>query len=203
MSGKPKASPSGLVDEGGWFRHETAVVDEGAEIGAGTRIWHFCHVSARTRLGQKCILGQNVFIAPGVRLGERVKVQNNVSVYEGVEIADDAFLGPSCVFTNVNTPRAHVERKNEYLPTPVGRGATIGANATVVCGHALGEYAFIGAGSVVTRDVPAHALMVGNPARRIGWMCACGERLAFAAGEAACARCGARYEESAGGIRAL
>ncbi|MCA9581412.1 MAG: N-acetyltransferase [Myxococcales bacterium] len=176
----------------GVFIHETAVVDEGAQIGQGSKIWHFVHVSAGARLGDQCILGQNVFVAPGVRIGDRVKIQNNVSVYAGVEVADDAFLGPSCVFTNVNTPRSFVERKDEFRPTRVGVGATIGANATIVCGHGVGNYAFVGAGAVVTRDVPDHGLVVGNPARLIGWVCRCGVRLE-GSGEVACAACGENF----------
>jgi len=176
-----------------WFVHETAVVDDGVHIGAGTRIWHFTHVCGGAELGDSCILGQNVFIGPGVKIGSRVKIQNNVSVYSGVAIADDVFLGPSCVFTNVLTPRAHVERKDEFAPTSVGRGATVGANATVVCGHVLGEYSLIGAGAVVVRDVPAHAVMVGNPARRVGWACRCGGVLPASG---ICARCGEEHEVS-------
>lgn len=176
----------------GAFVHATAIVDDGAVVGDGTKIWHFVHVSKGARIGARCVLGQNVFVGPGVVIGDGVKIQNNVSVYTGVEIADDVFLGPSCVFTNVNNPRAFIERKDEFRKTRVGRGATIGANATIVCGHDVGEYAFIGAGAVVTKDVPAFALLVGNPARRIGWACRCGERLHDVA-EPRCARCGDRY----------
>jgi len=171
--------------------HETAVVDEGARLGEGTRVWHFTHVSSGSTLGAGCVLGQNVFIGPGVVIGDRVKIQNNVSVYSGVTIADDVFLGPSCVFTNVLTPRAHVERKDEFARTPVGKGVTVGANATVVCGHSLGDFALVGAGSVVTKDVAAHAVVVGNPARRVGWACRCGELLPD---DGVCARCGDAYE---------
>ena len=178
--------------------HETAVVDDGARLGAGTRVWHFTHVSRGATIGEGCVLGQNVFIGPGVEIGDRVKIQNNVSVYAGVTIADGVFLGPSCVFTNVLTPRAHVERKEEFAHTPVGRGVTVGANATIVCGHSLGEYALIGAGSVVTKDVPAHAVMVGNPARRSGWACRCGEVLPD---DRVCARCGDEYEVAAQNCR--
>ena len=159
------------------FVHESAYVDEGATIGAGTRIWHFCHVNPGAVIGERCSLGQNVVVMPKVRIGNNVKIQNNVSVYEGVELEDDVFCGPSMVFTNVINPRSHVSRKNEYRPTLVRRGASLGANATIVCGATLGEYCFIGAGAVVAVDVPAYALMVGVPARRIGWMCQCGERL--------------------------
>lgn len=173
------------------FIHETAVIDDGAQVGTGTCIWHFTHVSSGTSIGVNCVLGQNVFIGSGVQIGDGVKIQNNVSVYAGVTIAEDVFLGPSCVFTNVVTPRAHVERKNEFAPTPVGRGVTVGANATIVCGHSLGEYAMVGAGCVVAHDVPAHAVVVGNPARRSAWACRCGEVLPAAG---VCARCGDQYE---------
>lgn len=174
------------------FVHPTAVVDEGVTLGLGTKIWHFVHVSKGATIGEGCVLGQNVFIGPGVTIGKGVKIQNNVSVYLGVEIADDVFLGPSCVFTNVNNPRAHVERKDEFRPTRVGRGVTVGANATIVCGHHLGEYSFVGAGSVVTKDVEPHALVVGNPAEQIGWMCRCGERLPQGS-TVRCARCDSAY----------
>lgn len=173
-----------------YFVHPTAVVDEPCEIGEGTRIWHFVHVSAGCILGERCNLGQNVFVAPKVRIGKNAKIQNNVSIYEGVELGDDVFCGPSMVFTNVLNPRSHVSRKNEFRKTHVGRGATFGANCTVVCGHDVGEHAFIGAGAVVTKDVPAYALMVGNPARQLGWMCRCGERLPEGL---SCGACGARY----------
>jgi len=159
------------------FVHETAIIDDLCDIGEGTKIWHFCHLMTGCRLGKKCNIGQNVFIASGVSLGQNVKVQNNVSIYAGVELEDDVFLGPSMVFTNVSTPRSHVNRRGGYESTLVKKGATIGANATIVCGHTVGEYAFVGAGTVVTKDIPAHALVVGNPARQIGWMCHCGARL--------------------------
>lgn len=160
-----------------WFKHETAIVDDGAQIGEGTRIWHWTHVSAGAVIGRGCSLGQNIFIANRVVLGDKVKVQNNVSVYDDVILEDGVFCGPSCVFTNVINPRAEIERKNEYRKTVVRRGATIGANATIVCGHTLGAYCFIAAGAVVTRDVPPYALMAGVPARRIGWMSKAGGRL--------------------------
>jgi UDP-2-acetamido-3-amino-2,3-dideoxy-glucuronate N-acetyltransferase len=182
------------------YVHDTAVVDEGANLGEGARIWHFCHVSAGSTIGAGSVLGQNVFVGPGVSIGAGVKIQNNVSVYAGVTIADDVFLGPSCVFTNVLTPRAHVERKDEFAPTLVGRGATVGANATIVCGHTIGEHALIGAGSVVTKDVRAHAVMVGNPARRRAWACRCGEVLPKSG---VCARCGDEYEVAAESCRWL
>jgi len=176
------------------YVHPTAVVDEGATIGAGTKIWHFCHVMSGAVIGERCSLGQNVFVGGRARLGANVKVQNNVSIYDCVEIEDDVFCGPSMVFTNVMNPRAHVSRKEEYRVTRVRRGATIGANATVVCGTTLGEYCFVGAGAVVTRDVPPYALVVGNPARRIGWMSAHGERLHFDSNnEAVCPATGQRY----------
>jgi UDP-2-acetamido-3-amino-2,3-dideoxy-glucuronate N-acetyltransferase len=175
------------------FIHESAYVDEGARLGDGTKVWHFCHVMGGAVIGERCSLGQNVVVMNGVRIGNNVKIQNNVSVYEGVELEDDVFCGPSMVFTNVINPRSHVSRKNEYKRTHVQKGATIGANATVVCGTTLGEYSFIGAGSVITRDVQPYALMVGVPARRVGWMCQCGERLADNDPEK-CPVCGTEYE---------
>jgi UDP-2-acetamido-3-amino-2,3-dideoxy-glucuronate N-acetyltransferase len=176
----------------GCLIHASSYVDDGAVIGRGTRVWHFCHVLAGTVIGEDCSIGQNVMIGPRVRVGNGCKIQNNVSIYDGVELADEVFCGPSCVFTNVNNPRAGVSRKEEFRPTPVGRGASIGANATIVCGHRLGEYCFIGAGAVVTKNVPAFALMAGNPARRIGWMSASGERLGP---DLVCPRSGQRYIE--------
>ena len=174
------------------FVHATAVVDDGAEIADGTKIWHFCHVLVRTRIGARCVLGQNVMAGPDVTIGNNVKIQNNVSIYAGVTIEDDVFCGPSCVFTNVLTPRAFVERKEEFLPTLVRRGATIGGNATIVCGVTVGQYAMVGAGAVVTRDVPDYALVVGNPARRIGWVSRTGERLDETL---VCPRTGERYRQ--------
>ena len=174
------------------YVHPTAIVDEGAEVGDGSKVWHFVHVCSGAHVGARCVLGQNVFVASRVRIGDGVKIQNNVSVYEGVEIEDDVFLGPSCVFTNVNEPRAFVERKSEYRPTRVGRGASIGANATIVCGHAIGEYAFVAAGAVVTRDVAPYSLVAGVPARRIGWVSRVGRRLE-GEGDVACPETGERY----------
>lgn len=188
---------------GDYFAHESSYVDDGARVGKGTKIWHFCHVMAGAEIGERCNLGQNVVVMPGTRLGNNVKVQNNVSIYEGVVLEDDVFCGPSCVFTNVMNPRSHVPRKHEYRRTLVRRGASIGANATIICGVTLGEYAFIGAGAVVNRDVPAYALMVGVPARRAGWMCQCGERLALKGGKAVCEACGAAYEEVGGELRQI
>jgi len=184
-----------------YFVHESSYVDEGAVIGTGTKIWHFSHILPGAVIGARCNLGQNVVVMSGTRIGDNVKVQNNVSIYEGVELENDVFCGPSCVFTNVLNPRSHVSRKHEYRRTLVKRGGSIGANATIVCGVTLGEYAFIGAGAVVTADVPPYGLMVGVPARRVGWMCQCGERLHVASGRAACATCGAGYEEHAGALR--
>lgn len=178
-----------------YFVHPSSFVDEGAVVGPGTKIWHFCHVMPGAVIGARCSLGQNVVVMPGTRIGDNVKIQNNVSIYEGVELEDDVFCGPSCVFTNVMNPRSHVSRKHEYRKTLVRRGATIGANATIVCGVTLDPYAFVGAGAVVTADVPSYALVVGVPARRAGWMCQCGERLRVRDGRAACAVCGAAYEE--------
>jgi len=161
----------------GFFVHESAYLDEPSEVGEGTKIWHFAHVLPGTRIGRNCVLGQNVMAGPDVTIGDNCKIQNNVALYKGVVLEDGVFCGPSCVFTNVLTPRAEVERKEEFLATRVGRGATIGANATIVCGHDLGDYCMVAAGAVVTRDVPAHALVAGVPARRIGWVSRSGERL--------------------------
>ncbi|HUR93602.1 MAG TPA: acyltransferase [Gemmatimonadales bacterium] len=186
-----------------YYVHESSYVDDGAVIGAGTKIWHFCHILPGAVIGARCNLGQNVVVMGGTRLGDNVKVQNNVSLYEGVILEDDVFCGPSCVFTNVINPRSHVSRKSEYQQTLVRRGATIGANATVVCGATLGEYSFIGAGAVVRGDVPAFALMVGVPARRVGWMCQCGVRLVLSGQQAVCGSCGAKYRETDGVLRQI
>jgi UDP-2-acetamido-3-amino-2,3-dideoxy-glucuronate N-acetyltransferase len=182
------------------FIHESAYVDDGAQIGDDTKVWHFCHVLAGAVIGERCSLGQNVVVMNGARIGNNVKIQNNVSVYEGVELEDDVFCGPSMVFTNVINPRSHVSRKTEYQRTLVKRGATIGANASILCGITLGEYCFIGAGSVVTADVAPYALLVGVPARRVGWMCQCGERLPDS-GDGTCASCGTAYVAAGDGIR--
>jgi UDP-2-acetamido-3-amino-2,3-dideoxy-glucuronate N-acetyltransferase len=179
--------------------HPTAIIEPGAQVGAETRIWHWGHVMSGAQIGARCSIGQGCFVG-AVRIGDGCRIQNHVSIYDGVTLEDDVFLGPSCVFTNVLHPRAHVSRKDSYAPTLVGRGATIGANATIVCGVTIGPYALIGAGAVVTRDVAAHALVVGVPARRIGWACRCGETLPPAL---ACARCGAAYAESAGALAPL
>jgi UDP-2-acetamido-3-amino-2,3-dideoxy-glucuronate N-acetyltransferase len=186
-----------------FFAHESSYIDDGARVGAGTKIWHFCHVMAGAVIGERCNLGQNVVVMPGTRLGDNVKVQNNVSIYEGVTLEDDVFCGPSCVFTNVVNPRSHVSRKAEYQKTLVQRGASIGANATILCGITLGEYSFIGAGAVVRSDVPAFALMVGVPARRVGWMCRCGVRLQLRDGRATCSACGTAYQETNGLLRLI
>jgi UDP-2-acetamido-3-amino-2,3-dideoxy-glucuronate N-acetyltransferase len=178
--------------DSGYIAHETAVVDPGAQIGAGTRIWHWVHVAANAQIGANCSLGQNVYVGKA-RIGNNVKIQNNVSVYDAVILEDDVFCGPSMVFTNVINPRSHIVRKSEYKPTLVKRGATIGANAVIVCGTTIGSYAMIGAGAVITRDVPDFALTVGNPGRRIGWVCQCGVRLHVADNEARCNACNSIY----------
>lgn len=184
--------------------HDTAVIDDGAVIGAGTRIWHFSHIMPGSVIGDNCNIGQNVVISPGCRVGANVKIQNNVSVYTGVVLEDDVFCGPSMVFTNVINPRSHVVRKEEYRETRVCQGASIGANATIVCGVTLGRYSFIGAGAVVTRDVPDYGLVVGNPGRLKGYVCWCGQKLdlptAAATGIADCRDCGRRYIKSNGSI---
>ncbi|MGH7537215.1 MAG: DapH/DapD/GlmU-related protein [Gemmatimonadales bacterium] len=186
-----------------YFVHQSSFVDEGAHIGKGTKIWHFSHVMPGAVIGERCNLGQNVVVMPGTRIGNNVKIQNNVSIYEGVELEDDVFCGPSCVFTNVMNPRSHVSRKHEFQKTVVRRGGSIGANATIVCGITLGEYSFIGAGAVVTTDVLPYALMVGVPARRVGWMCQCGARLSVSAARARCTACSRTYEEIGGSLRPI
>jgi len=189
-----------------YFAHESSYIDDGSAIGAGTKIWHFSHVMARARIGARCNIGQNVVISPEVVIGDNVKIQNNVSVYTGVVLEDDVFCGPSMVFTNVVNPRSHVSRKDEYRPTVVKRGASLGANSTVVCGHTIGRYAFVGAGAVVTRDVPDYALAIGNPARIAGWVCACGVKLAAGARPpetVACPACHAEYRGADGVLAAV
>jgi UDP-2-acetamido-3-amino-2,3-dideoxy-glucuronate N-acetyltransferase len=177
--------------------HPSAYVDDGAQIGAGTKVWHFCHVNTGAVIGAGCSLGQNVVVMPGVRVGNNVKIQNNVSLYEGVTLEDDVFCGPSCVFTNVINPRSAVSRKHEYRPTLVKRGASIGANATIICGVTIGEYAFVAAGAVVTKDVPAYALVVGVPGRLSGWACQCGETLPAGL---VCGACGKSYRQQGDGL---
>jgi len=179
-----------------YFVHESSYVDEGCTIGPGTKIWHFSHIMKDCAIGPRCNIGQNVVISPGVTLGEGVKIQNNVSVYTGVVCEDGVFLGPSCVFTNVINPRSFIERKDEYRKTTVKKGASIGANATIVCGHDIGRYAFIGAGSVVTKNVPDYAMVYGNPAKVHGYVCQCGNQLQFADGKACCSACGKKYEKN-------
>lgn len=184
-----------------YFAHETAVIDEGCQIGKGTKIWHFSHIMPNCIIGEQCNIGQNVVISPGVILGKNVKIQNNVSVYTGVTCDDDVFLGPSMVFTNVINPRSAVNRKNEYAKTHVGKGTSIGANATIVCGHNIGKYAFIGAGAVVTKNVPDYALVIGNPARQTGWMSEYGHKLKFDAdGIALCPESGEKYQLKNGSV---
>jgi UDP-2-acetamido-3-amino-2,3-dideoxy-glucuronate N-acetyltransferase len=187
------------------FIHESSYVDEGCTIGEGTRIWHFCHVMKDATIGRGCNIGQNVVVSPKVTIGNNVKIQNNVSLYTGVILEDDVFCGPSMVFTNVVNPRSHVSRKDEYRETLVKQGASLGANSTVVCGHTIGRYAFIGAGAVVTKDVPDYALVVGNPGRISGWMCQCGVKLAAGSqppAQAQCGACGTKYRTASGVLAA-
>jgi len=187
-----------------YYAHPTAVIDDGCEIGDGVKIWHFSHVMPGCKIGEGCNIGQNVVVSPKVILGRNVRVQNNVSIYEGVTCEDDVFLGPSMVFTNVINPRSAVSRKHEYMNTLVRRGASIGANATIVCGNEIGEFAFIGAGAVITKPVPAYALVVGNPARQIGWMSEFGQRLHFdTSARAVCEESGASYELKDGRVRKI
>jgi UDP-2-acetamido-3-amino-2,3-dideoxy-glucuronate N-acetyltransferase len=185
------------------FVHESSYVDDGCEIGPDTKIWHFSHVMSGARIGRGCNIGQNVVISPRVVIGDNVKIQNNVSVYTGVTLEDDVFCGPSMVFTNVINPRSHVPRKDEYRETLVKRGASLGANSTIICGHTIGCYAFVGAGAVVTKAVPDYALVVGNPGRIAGWMCECGVKLADGPRpphRATCRACGSRYEVAEGSL---
>ncbi len=178
-----------------YFAHESAVIDEGCKIGKGTRIWHFSHIMTGAEIGENCNIGRNVVISPGVRLGKNVKIQNNVSVYSGVTCEDDVFLGPSMVFTNIINPRSAVNRKDSYVPTIVEKGASIGANATIICGNRIGRYSFVGAGAVVTKDVKSYALVLGNPARQTGWMSEYGHKLKFGEdGLAICPETGERYK---------
>jgi len=193
--------PDFTMENKDFFAHPTALVDEGSVVGKGTKIWHFSHIMPGAVLGENCNLGQNVVVSPGVVLGKNVKVQNNVSIYTGVTCDDDVFLGPSMVFTNVINPRSAVNRKNEYAKTHVGKGASIGANATIVCGHDIGAFAFIGAGAVVTKNVPDYALLVGNPARQTGWMSEYGQKLSFnASGIALCQESGDEYQLKEGKV---
>lgn len=184
-----------------YFVHESSYVDEPCIIGKGTKIWHFTHIMPHCEIGDNCNIGQNVVISSGVILGNNVKIQNNVSVYTGVICEDDVFLGPSCVFTNVINPRSHVSRKEEYRETLLKQGASVGANATIVCGHRIGNYAFVGAGTVVTKDVPDYALVVGNPARQLGWMCQCGEKIHFKENQAMCPSCSKQYTKTDNCVR--
>jgi len=181
--------------EASYFSHETAIIDPGAKIGPNTKIWHWVHICSNAEIGSECSIGQNVFVGHA-KIGNNVKIQNNVSIYDAVELEDGVFCGPSMVFTNVINPRSHIVRKQEYKPTLVRRGATIGANAVIVCGHTIGMFAMVGAGAVVTRDVADFALVVGNPARQMGWICQCGIRLEAEIGETRCGNCGWAYEIS-------
>ena len=184
-----------------YYNHESAIIDEGCDIGEGTKIWHFSHIMKGCTMGKNCNIGQNVVVSPDVVLGNNVKVQNNVSIYTGVTCDDDVFLGPSMVFTNVINPRSAVNRKNEYMKTHVGKGATIGANATIVCGHDIGAFAFIGAGAVVTKEILPYALVVGNPAKQLGWMSEYGQRLRFdKEGFAVCSESGEKYKLADGKV---
>jgi UDP-2-acetamido-3-amino-2,3-dideoxy-glucuronate N-acetyltransferase len=180
-----------------YFVHDSAIVDDNVKIGSGTKIWHFSHIMGNTEIGEKCNIGQNAVVGPNVKIGNGCKVQNNISIYKGVELEDDVFCGPSMVFTNVLNPRAFIERKHEFRKTLVKKGATLGANSTIVCGHIIGSYAMIGAGAVVTKDVPDYALMAGVPAKRIGWVCKCGVTLRKfdSKGNAVCPECGGNYRK--------
>jgi UDP-2-acetamido-3-amino-2,3-dideoxy-glucuronate N-acetyltransferase len=187
--------------ENTYYAHPTAIIDEGCQIGEDTKVWHFAHIMPNCIIGKGCNIGQNVVVAAQVVLGNNVKVQNNVSIYTGVTCEDDVFLGPSCVFTNVSNPRSAVNRRGQYAKTIVKKGATIGANATIICGHDIGEYAFVGAGAVVTKNIPAYALIVGNPAKQIGWMSEYGHRLHFdAEGIAKCPESGEKYQYTQGKV---
>ncbi len=189
--------------EKSYFAHPTAIIDEPAEIGNKTQIWHFSHIMSGAKIGENCTIGQNGFVGKDAILGNNIKVQNNVSVFDGVILEDDVFCGPSVVFTNVYNPRSFISRKKEFRKTLVKRGATIGANATVVCGYTIGEYAFIGAGAVVTMDIPDYALVVGNPGRIKGWVCQCSAGIAFQVGKAVCAACGKQYGKDSNGVKLI
>jgi UDP-2-acetamido-3-amino-2,3-dideoxy-glucuronate N-acetyltransferase len=186
-----------------YYVHPSAIVDDDCKIGVGTKIWHFSHIMTNCKIGKNCNIGQNVVVSPEVIIGNNVKIQNNVSLYTGVICDDDVFLGPSCVFTNVTNPRSAINRRGQYAKTHVGRGASIGANATIVCGHDIGEYAFIGAGSVVTKTIPPYALVVGNPAKQIGWMSEYGHRLNFKDNIATCLESNDRYELSKNQVKKI
>ena len=185
-----------------FFAHETAVIDTPSQIGKGTRVWHFSHIMPGVKIGKKCNIGQNVVIGPDVKIGNNVKIQNNISVYKSVTLEDNVFCGPSMVFTNVINPRSHISRKHEFKKTLIKRGATIGANATIICGNTIGKYAFIGAGAVVTKDVSDYALMLGNPAKLAGWICECGHQLDLQGDIIACSECGKEYRQMNGGCSA-
>ena len=182
-----------------YFIHESSYIDDGVSIGSGTQIWHFCHIISGSRIGEKCKIGQNVVIGPDVFIGNGCKIQNNVSIYKGVTLEDNVFCGPSMVFTNVFNPRAHIQRMDETRPTLVKKGATLGANCTIVCGHTIGFYAFVAAGTVVSKDIPDYALVAGNPSRQIGWVCQCGEKISE---ELFCSNCAIQYtqDRSSGGL---
>ncbi|MDD5195570.1 MAG: DapH/DapD/GlmU-related protein [Candidatus Omnitrophica bacterium] len=186
-----------------YFVHPSSFIDENVIIGSGTKIWHFSHILKNTKIGKNCIIGQNVSIGPDARVGNGCKIQNNVSVYKGVTLEDEVFCGPACVFTNVYNPRAFIERKDEFLPTLVKRGATIGANATIICGTTIGKYAFVGAGALVRKDASDYALVVGLPAKQIGWMCSCGVRLSFKKEKAVCAQCNGLYKKAKGKVEKI
>ena len=189
--------------EKSYYVHPTAVVDEPVEIGEGTKIWHFTHIMSGARIGENCIIGQNVFVGSGALLGNNIKVQNNVSIFDGVTLEDDVFCGPSMVFTNVFNPRSFISRKKEFRQTSVRKGATIGANVTIVCGNMIGQYAFIGAGSVVTKDVPEYALVYGNPGKVKGWVCQCAVEITFRSGKAVCKACGKKYRKDSAGVEPI
>ncbi len=187
---------------GNYFVHESSYVDEPCEIGDNTKIWHFSHIMSGCKIGENCNIGQNVVVSPNVEIGDNCKIQNNVSLYTGVTCEEDVFLGPSCVFTNVINPRSHINRRDEYKKTVIKKGASIGANATIVCGHNIGRYAFVGAGSVVTKDIPDFALVVGNPARICGWVCKCGEKLDFSETSiTTCKKCNEKYTKKINAVQ--